>query len=146
MAEKFVSLRNLKFLLHDVFHVERLTEFEYYSDHSKETFDLALDTAFRIAKNLLQPRLQEMDKNPPVFINGSVNVNPLVKEFIKECGNGGWIAANAPYELDGQQLPFTVTSACHFIFGAANYSASVSDADVWRGAPDRIIRIRRVEK
>jgi butyryl-CoA dehydrogenase len=125
MAEKFVSLRNLKFLLHDVFHVERLTEFEYYSDHSKETFDLALDTAFRIAKNLLQPRLQEMDKNPPVFINGSVNVNPLVKEFIKECGNGGWIAANAPYELDGQQLPFTVTSACHFIFGAANYSASV---------------------
>lgn len=125
MAEKFASDRNLKFLLHEVFHVERLTEFEYYSDHSRETFDLALDTAFKISKNLLHPNLQEMDKNPPTFINGKVQVHPVVKEFIRECGTGGWIAANSSYELDGQQLPFTVTSACHFIFGAANYSASV---------------------
>ncbi len=125
MAEKFVSIRNLRFLLHEVFHTERLTEFEYYSDHSRETFDLALDTAFRISKDLLHPRLQEMDKNPPEFKNGVVRVHPLVKEFIKESGAGGWIAANASYDLDGQQLPFTVTSACHFIFGAANYSASV---------------------
>ncbi len=125
MAEKFVSIRNLRFLLHEVFHTERLTEFEYYSDHSRETFDLTLDTAFRISKDLLHPRLQEMDKNPPEFKNGVVRVHPLVKEFIKESGAGGWIAANASYELDGQQLPFTVTSACHFIFGAANYSASV---------------------
>ena len=125
MAEKFVSIKNLRFLLHEVFHTERLTEFEYYSDHSRETFDLALDTAFRISKDLLHPRLQEMDKNPPEFKDGVVRVHPLVKEFIKESGAGGWIAANASYELDGQQLPFTVTSACHFIFGAANYSASV---------------------
>jgi alkylation response protein AidB-like acyl-CoA dehydrogenase len=125
MAEKFVSTKNLRFLLHEVFHTERLTEFEYYSDHSRETFDLALDTAFRISKDLLHPRLQEMDKNPPEFKDGVVRVHPLVKEFIREAGAGGWIAANASYELDGQQLPFTVTSACHFIFGAANYSASV---------------------
>jgi alkylation response protein AidB-like acyl-CoA dehydrogenase len=125
MAEKFVSIRNLRFLLHEVFRVERLTEFEYYSDHSTETFDLALDTALKIAKNLLHPSLQEMDKNPPTLVNGAVHVHPVVKEFIRECGSGGWIAANASYELDGQQLPFIVTLACHFIFGAANYSASV---------------------
>lgn len=125
MAEQFVSVRDLKFLLHEVFRVERLTEFPYYADHSRETFDLALETAFKISKNLLHPKLQELDKNPPTFADGVVHVHPLVKEFLQECGSGGWIGATASYELEGQQLPFSVASACHFIFGAANYSASV---------------------
>ncbi|MDQ1284721.1 MAG: hypothetical protein QG663_124 [Thermodesulfobacteriota bacterium] len=125
MTDKFVSMRNLRFLLHEVLNIENLTQFDHYSDHSRETFDLALDTAHKIARNLLLPSLQEMDKNQPTFENGIVHVHPVVKEFIQECGKGGWIAANASYEADGQQLPFSVTSACHFIFGAANYSASV---------------------
>lgn len=125
MTDKFVSMRNLRFLLHEVLNIENLTQFDHYSDHSRETFDLALDTAHKIARNLLLPSLQEMDKNQPTFENGIVHVHPVVKEFIQECGKGGWIAANASYESDGQQLPFSVTTACHFIFGAANYSASV---------------------
>ena len=36
-----------------------------------------------------------------------------------------WIGANAPFELGGQQLPISVTAACHFVMAAANYSASV---------------------
>ncbi|MEI6135600.1 MAG: acyl-CoA dehydrogenase family protein, partial [Desulfomonile sp.] len=125
MTDKFVSMRNLRFLLHEVLNIENLTQFDHYSYHSRETFDLALDTAHKIARNLLLPSLQEMDKNQPTFENGIVHVHPVVKEFIQECGKGGWIAANASYEADGQQLPFSVTTACHFIFGAANYSASV---------------------
>lgn len=125
MAERFVSMRNLKFVLHEVLNIENLTNFDYYADHSRESFDLALETAHKIGKNLLQPYLQEMDKKPPTFENGAVHVHPAVKDFIQECAKGGWIAANAPYDANGQQLPFCLTSACHFIFGAANYSASV---------------------
>lgn len=125
MAERFVSERNLKFLLYEVFDVESLTRYAYYQDHSRETFDLVLDTALRLARDLLRPVLREMDQDPPKFSQGKVMVHPSVRKIMRECGEGGWIAANAPYELGGQQLPLLITSACRFIFSAANYSASV---------------------
>ena len=44
---------------------------------------------------------------------------------MKEFGEGGWISADASSQFGGQQLPLTLTSCAQFIFGAANYSASV---------------------
>lgn len=125
MAERFVSERNIKFLLYEVLDVESLTRYAYYQDHSRETFDLVLDTALRLARELFRPVLREMDQDPPRFSHGKVTVHPCVRKIMRECGEGGWIAANAPYELGGQQLPLLITSACRFIFSAANYSASV---------------------
>lgn len=125
MADRFVSERNLKFLLYEVFDLESLTRYPYYQDHSRETFDLVLETALRLARDLLKPVLREMDQDPPKFSGGKVTVHPSVRKIMRECGEGGWIAAHAPYELGGQQLPLLMTSACRFIFSAANYSASV---------------------
>jgi butyryl-CoA dehydrogenase len=125
MAEKFVSERNLKFLLYEVFNTPSLTQYPYYADHSRESFDMALETAMKIGKNLMKPKLSEMDKNPPEFVNGRVKVHPVVKTVMKECGEGGWIAAPFPFDLGGQQLPLMISGACRFIISAANYSASV---------------------
>ena len=75
MAEKFVSERNLKFLLYEVLDAPSLTQYPYYADHSRESFDMALETAMKIVKNLMEPRLSEMDKNPPEFVNGHVKVH-----------------------------------------------------------------------
>jgi len=125
MAEKFVSERNLKFLLYEVFDTPTLTQYPYYADHSRESFDMALETAMKIGKNLMKPRLSEMDKNPPEFVNGRVKVHPLVRNVMKECGEGGWIAASFSFDLGGQQLPLMISGACRFILSAANYSASV---------------------
>ncbi|MDH4266493.1 MAG: acyl-CoA dehydrogenase [Deltaproteobacteria bacterium] len=125
MAEKFISERNLKFLLYEVFDTPSLTQYPYYADHSRESFDMALETALKIGKNLMKPKLSEMDKNPPEFVNGRVKVHPLVRTLMKECGEGGWIAAPFPFDLGGQQLPLMISGACRFILSAANYSASV---------------------
>lgn len=125
MAERFVSERNLRFLLYEVFEAHGLSRYPYYQDHGRETFDLVLDTAMRMAKELLKPVLREMDQTPPRLVEGRVLVHPVVRRIMRECGEGGWIAAHAPYELGGQQLPLLITSACRFIFSAANYSASV---------------------
>ena len=125
MAEKFVSERNLRFMLYEVLDVESISRYPYFEEHNREIFDMVLETAMKIGKDLLQPELQEMDKNPPELIDGKIKVHPAVKIFMQECGEGGWIAANAPFELDGQQLPLMISSACRFIFSAANYSASV---------------------
>jgi len=125
MAEKFVSERNLRFMLYEVFDVESLTQYPHFHEHSREIFDLVLETALKIGRDLLHPNYQEMDKNPPELINGMVRVHPMVRDFMKECGEGGWIAASAPFDLGGQQLPLMISAASRFIFSAANYSASV---------------------
>jgi butyryl-CoA dehydrogenase len=125
MAEKFVSERNLKFLLYEVFDTPSLSQYPYYAEHSRESFDMALETAMKMGKNLIKPKLSEMDKNPPEFVNGRVKVHPVVRSIMKECGEGGWIAAPFPFDLGGQQLPLMISGACRFILSAANYSASV---------------------
>jgi len=125
VSERFVSERNLRFLLYEAFDAESLTQYPLYQDHGREIFDMVLETALKMGKELLRPYLQEMDRNPPRLEGGRVRVHPAVGQFMRACGEGGWIGANAPYELGGQQLPLLVTSACRFIFSAANYSASV---------------------
>ena len=125
MSEKFVSLRNVRFLLYEVHDVESLIRYERFEDHDRETFDMVLDTALRVARELLRPKLQEMDQQAPEYVNGRVKINPMVRAFMAECGEGGWISAAAPFDSGGQQLPRSITATCSFIWGAANYSASV---------------------
>ena len=95
MTEKFVSEKNLKFLLNDVFDTATLTKYPYYEEHSQEIFDMVLETALKIGKDLLRPNLEDMDKNPPEYVDGQVKVHPSMKTFLKECGEGGWIGSNA---------------------------------------------------
>jgi len=124
MAVKFVSERNIKFLLYEVFDVESLTEHEYYSEHNRKMFDMVLKAAVKLGKDLLFPIFEEMDRNQPELVNGEVKVHPSVKTIMKEFGEGGWISSRVPFDQDGEQLPSMVADVCEFIFAAANYSAN----------------------
>jgi len=124
MATKFMSTRNLKFLLYEVFDAESLTQHAYYRQYDRKMLDMVLKAASELAERLLWPCFQEMDRTPPELAEDTVKVHPMVKTMLKEFGNGGWIATTVPETLDGQQLPHLVSDACQFIFCAANYSAS----------------------
>ncbi len=124
MATKFVSERNIKFLLYEVFDVESLTKYEYYSEHNRKMFDMVLKAAVKLGKDLLFPIFEEMDRKQPELINGKVKVHPSVKIIMKEFGEGGWISSRVPFDQDGEQLPSLVADICEFIFAAANYSAN----------------------
>jgi butyryl-CoA dehydrogenase len=126
MAEKFISERNLKFLLYEMFDVERLLKYPQFADHSREEFDMVMETALKLGKDLFKPVLGEMDRNQPEYTNGAVKVHPHVRTIMKECGTGGWIGASFPYEWGGQQLPMIIGMLVPTaIFAAANYSGSV---------------------
>lgn len=126
MAEKFISDRNLRFLLYEVNDVESLLKYPRFADHSKEVFDMILDTAMRMSKEMFKPLFEEMDRQAPVYVNGEVKVHPKVREIMRAAGDGGWIASVFPYEVGGQQLPYTIgVMLPTAIFGAANYSAAV---------------------
>ena len=124
MADKFFSERNLKFLLYEVFDVISLTRYDYYGMHNRKMFDMVLDAAAKLAKDLLWPVFDEMDRNPPQLIGGEVKVHPSVGKMMKAFGEGGWITSRVPLDLDGEQLPQLIADACEFMFQAANYSAN----------------------
>lgn len=125
MAEDFVSMRNIEFLLYEVLDAESLCELPYFSEHDREIFDMVLETGLRLGADELFPVLAQMDKEAPTFNAGTVTVAPVVRELLQACGEGGWIGAHASFELGGQQLPDTLLTMVRFILGAANYSASV---------------------
>jgi butyryl-CoA dehydrogenase len=125
MAEKFVSERNVKFMLYEMLDTEGLTKHPYFQDHGREIFDMVLDTGMKMARDLLHPAFVEMDRDQPEFENGEIRVHPMVRTMMKECGAGGWIGAHAPYEMGGQQIPNSIMTAFRLYFAAANYSASV---------------------
>ena len=124
MADRFVSPRNLRFLLYEVMEAERLADWPRFAEYDRESFDLMLDTALRLSSNLLFPALRELDQNPPRLENGRVLVRPLVRRFLSQAGEGGWVGAPFDYEHGGLQLPTMINTACLYMFNAANFSAA----------------------
>jgi alkylation response protein AidB-like acyl-CoA dehydrogenase len=124
MASKFISERNLKFLLHEVFDVGALTQYDYYKEYDGKMLDMVLKAAMELATGLLWPICQEMDQNPPELVGDQIKVHPSVRKLLEECGTGGWLGDDIPFEWGGQQLPQMIGMGARFIFCAANYSAA----------------------
>jgi butyryl-CoA dehydrogenase len=124
LAEKFVSEKNIKFLLYEVLDVLSLTRHAYYAEYSRRLFDMVLAECLQLSRKLLWPIFDEMDRHPPELKNGKVRVHPQVKSILKAFGEGGWISSTTSYEAGGEQLPHMIADACQYVFAAANYSAS----------------------
>ena len=125
MAEKFASRRNIDFMLHEVLKAEELTQYDLFRDHSRETFDMMIDTLWKMADESMFPLFQEMDINPPQYSDGTARVHPFMPEFMKQCGQGGWINAAWPYDRGGQQVPNLVNEVFSYVMGAANSSMAI---------------------
>ena len=124
MASKFISERNLKFLLHEVFDVGALTQYDYYKEYDGKMLDMVLKAAMELATGLFWPICQEMDQKPPELVGDQIKVHSSVKKIMEEYGTGGWLGDDIPFEWGGQQLPQMIGMATRFIFCAANYSAA----------------------
>lgn len=122
---KFYSKKELDFQLYENLDCLELTHIPYFADHSKETFQLILDSADQIANKKLYPLLTEMDRQEPKLEDGQIKIHPEMKSIVKQFGEDGWINATFSYAEGGQQLPWTIHLAAGFILQAANYSASV---------------------
>ena len=72
MATKFVSERNIKFLLYEVFDVESLTKYEYYSEHNRKMFDMVLKAAVKLGKDLLFPIFRKWTAISPNWSTGKL--------------------------------------------------------------------------
>ena len=116
--------RELAFQLYDVLDAEALTRRDRFAEHSRETFDAALETARRIAETRFAPHYAKADREEPRFEAERVQLPPEVGEAVRAFAEAGFMAAHQDAELGGMQLPWTVTQACFALFQAANISTS----------------------
>ena len=124
MADQYINVRNLKFLLFEQFKAHELNRFEYFKDYDEEAFEMALDAAKGIGDQYLFPFYQLMDKEKAYFKDGIVHTHEKLTAGIKAIADGGWIGSNFPYDDGGQQMPLSLLNSCQFIFHAANANIS----------------------
>ena len=116
----YISLRNLRFILHEVLDLDQLRALERYRDFDAEATDMSLDAARDLADQYLYPIYREMDKNKAYYKDGEVIVLPGVGEGMRAMGESGWLSAGWDYDQNGQQMPSPVLNAGALIFLAAN--------------------------
>jgi butyryl-CoA dehydrogenase len=122
--DDLVSQRDLAFQLYEVLDAEALTERARYADHSRETFDAALDTARVIASEKFAPHNHRADENEPRFVDGRVQLVPEVREAVRAYCDAGLQLATDDFELGGMQLPMLVAQACWSFFRSANIATT----------------------
>lgn len=117
-----LSARDVAFVLHELIDVDRLTAYERFADHGRQTFDAALATAERIAVAEFLPHNRTSDLTEPVFRDGKVEIIPQIPAALEAFRKAGFFAAHADFEHGGMQLPWVVAQAAWAWFQAANLS------------------------
>jgi alkylation response protein AidB-like acyl-CoA dehydrogenase len=115
--------RDVDFLLYELLDAESLCALPAFADHSRETFDLYLRGARRLARESLFPAYRPMDLEPPRFVDGAIFVHPLMKTIYPQLVALDLTAATRPTGVGGQQLPMLVAALANAYLMAANLSA-----------------------
>jgi butyryl-CoA dehydrogenase len=120
MSESLLSSRNLAFELYEVLDAEALIQRERFAEHSRETFDAAIDTARSIAENLFAPHNRKSDEHEPEYVDGTAVLIPEVKPAVDAFLEAGFLNATRDFETGGMQLPNLLSQACFAHFQSAN--------------------------
>ncbi|MET1081248.1 MAG: acyl-CoA dehydrogenase [Pseudomonas sp.] len=137
MSETLLSSRNLAFELYEVLDAEALIQRERFAEHSRETFDAALDTARSLAEKYFAPHNRKGDENEPQYVDGAAVLIPEVKPAVDAFLEAGFLNAARGFEDGGMQLPTLLSQACFAHFQAAN-AASTSYPFLTMGAANLI--------
>ena len=119
-----VSDRNVDFLLYEVLELDRrLAPLPAFAEHGRETYDLFIASARRLAREVLLPSYRAMDADPPRLVDGRVQVHPRLREIYPQLVALGLTSATRPAAVGGQQLPMAVSALGSAYLMAGNLSA-----------------------
>ena len=119
-----LSARDLDFLLYEWLDAQALTSSPRYAEHSRETFDAALDLSRTVAENHFAGHNKRNDAEEPTFDGQKVVLHEEVGAALKVFADTGLLTAGMPVEVGGMQMPACVTMACFAWLQAANISTA----------------------
>ncbi len=112
---------DVKFLLNEVFHIDRYANLPGFSDASPDVVDAILSEAAKLCEQVLTPLNRVGDKEGCKRAgDGSVTTPTGFKGAFKQIVDGGWIGISAPPEFGGQGLPMILTQIVNEFLCSAN--------------------------
>lgn len=122
MANKLIDLKDARFIIYDQFNIENLFDTIRFSGHSRDTIEMTINAAEKLAVNDFYPANSPGDKAGCVWDKGKVRVPEVYHAPYKKFCEAGWVNPAEDYEVGGQNLPLTVDYICKMLFYAANQS------------------------
>jgi butyryl-CoA dehydrogenase len=118
-----ITDREARFLLFELLDVEALCGLPHFADHSRQTFELYVQAAAKLGRDVVLPTYKPMDAEPAYFKDGRVHAHPCMNALYPQLCELGVLTANRPYDVGGQQLPLCVAALAAAHVMAANLSA-----------------------
>ncbi len=122
MLNTLVDTRDVKFVLFEMFEIDKLVKYPEFGDFDHDTFEAVIDLAEQISVNVIYPTAEEGD-------NEGVKWDPVTKAVtIPKCFHGaldafyeaGFMGVAVTPKHGGMGMPFAVNSAVMEYVCAAN--------------------------
>lgn len=117
-----MDLRDTRFVLYEQLNVEDLCEAKRFQDHSRETFEMIISAAEKLAVNDFAPANSIGDKIGCQWQDNRVTVPEAYRAPFQKFCEGGWMSLPENYNVGGQHVPLSIHYACSTMFFAANHS------------------------
>jgi hypothetical protein len=122
MAQQIADRRDVDFVLHELLHVEELSDHEIFAEFNKKTVDLIIAEARNLAIKEILPTQIDSDREGTHFDAGKVTVP---ESFHKAWGlfkEGEWLAMIEDPKWGGQGMPRAVALAASDYMNGANFA------------------------
>jgi alkylation response protein AidB-like acyl-CoA dehydrogenase len=119
-------VEDVKFLLNDVFQIERYSNLPGFADASPDMVEAVLGEAAKFCEQVVAPLNRVGDKEGCKRSgDGSVTTPTGFKDAFKQLVEGGWIGISSPPEFGGQGLPMFMTQVVNEFLCSANMAFSM---------------------
>ncbi len=115
-------LRDMRFVLYELYDGEKLTALPGYEEFSRDLIDPILDEAAKICEEVLQPLNRSGDEEGCTLENGVVRTPKGFKEAYRQFREGGWTGIACSPEFGGQGAPKIVNSLVEEMICSSNLS------------------------
>ncbi|MGA3085259.1 MAG: acyl-CoA dehydrogenase [Thermodesulfobacteriota bacterium] len=112
--------RDLRFVLFEYLKIADLLKYEAFKDFSLDDFEMIIQEAMKVSKEVIGPTNQDGDKEGCTYDNGEVKVPKSFHQVWKVMKENSWISLNGNPEFGGQGLPNALTGLINELFIAAN--------------------------
>lgn len=112
--------RDAKFVLFEHLGVEKLLQYEAFKDFEIDDFNMMIEEALKVCRDVMGPTLQDGDQEGLVYEDGKVKVPASFHECWKVLAENGWTALPNNPEYGGQGLPTVISGQIGEFFNGAN--------------------------
>jgi len=122
MANYDAPIRDMQFVLYELFNADDLTKFTEFEEASRDLVEPVLDAAATFTKEVLYPLNRSGDEQGCELKDGLVTTPAGFQDAYKQLCDGGWTGFSCDIEYGGMGMPKSVHSMVEEMLCSANLS------------------------